>query len=61
MSKRLAGPKHKKSNNIRLLLLTLVMLAVLTTLYIIANLNPAEVTVWAPGPSFGYETPNNKV
>lgn len=61
MNDELKASKHKKSTNIRLILLAFVILAILAAFFIIANLNQAEVTVWAPGPNYGYETPNDKV
>jgi hypothetical protein len=50
---------HKRSHALRLLTLVLVI-GVLIGLYVIGAISTPDETIWAPGPDWGYFTPNDR-
>lgn len=52
---------EQKSTLIRLIVLVAIVLGIIVINLIITGLNPPEVTIWAPGPNWGYETPHELV
>jgi hypothetical protein len=52
---------RRLSANKRLLVVAALVLLVVAVSLIVAALNPAEVTIWAPGPDWGYATPYDRV
>lgn len=51
--------REKNSNALRFLLLAFTLITVATLISFFLTQGSSEVTIWAPGPDWGYEIPND--